>query len=255
MENLKDKLQTVAGIIPRVYEAGVEEGKVRERSEFWDVFQDFGNRKQYNFAFRGGNFTDKTFYPKYDIIPEGDTTQIFYNFSLGEPFSLTQRLKECGVKLDTSKAEALIGAFSYANKFTEIPTIDLRGLTNRSSDRIGSLFQSCTALVTIEKLIIEEDIKMNGMLFQHDGDLNNIIIEGTIGQNGFDIHWSTKLSRESIESIINALSDTTSGLTVTLSEAACKKAFNVPDDEDIFAGSAMFCDLVLSKSNWTIALI
>ena len=238
------------------YDEVYEAGRKAEYDAFWDVFQDYGNRKQYNFAFRGGNFTDKTFYPKYDIIPKGDATQIFYNFSFGEPFSLTQRLKECGVKLDTSKAELLVGAFSQSPMFTEIPTIDLRGLTNRSSDRIGSLFQSCTALVTIEKLITEEDIKMNGNLFQYDANLENIIVEGTIGQNGFDIHWSTKLSKASIQSILGALAvhPTVANPTITLPKAAVDKAYETSPGANDGSGSLEWAVACEERSAWTKAL-
>jgi hypothetical protein len=70
-------------------------------------------------------------------------------------------------------------------------------------------------LVTIEKIIIEEDIIIQNW-FVNDYALENITIEGTIGQNGFDIHWSTKLSKSSILSILNACNKANAGVTVTL---------------------------------------
>ena len=253
MENLKDKLQTVAGIIPRVYEAGVEEGKVRERSEFWNVLLQDGNRADFAMAgvFAGYSWDFNNFYPTRDLIIRGDAYRLFYAWCTRAAHygSLIERLKECGVRLDTSASTRLDGAFGYT-RMSEIPTIDIRNSTANNG-----IFGEAKDLIKIEKLIVSESSPFGTTCFRNTTSLEEIRIEGTIGQNGFDIHWSTKLSRESIESIINALSDTTSGLTVTLSEAACKKAFNVPDDEDIYAGSGMFCDLVLSKSNWTIALI
>ena len=53
--------------------------------------------------------------------------------------------------------------------------------------------------------------------------LENITIEGTIGQNGFDIHWSTELTAESIDSIVRALTTTKTGLTITLPVGAYDK--------------------------------
>ena len=250
-KTIKDKLVTVAGIIPKVYEAGVEEGKIRERSEFWDALLQDGNRTSFRMLFHGYTWDFGTFYPTRDLIIKGDAFQLFYNWmqTSAQKGSLIVRLNECRVRLDTSQATDLTQMFSYTY-ISEIPTIDC-------SNAPGSthIFANAWAsLKKIEKVIVNPNTTYKSW-FYNDTGLEEIRIEGTIGQNGFDIHFSTKLSRESIESIINALSDTTSGLTVTLSEAACKKAFNVPDDEDIFAGSGMFCDLVLSKSNWTIALI
>jgi hypothetical protein len=66
-----------------------------------------------------------------------------------------------------------------------------------------------------------------------------------IGQKNFNVHWSPKLSKASIESIINALSSTTSGLTVTISKTAKEAAFT----------SAEWSALIATKSNWTISLV
>ena len=41
------------------------------------------------------------------------------------------------------------------------------------------------------------------------------IIGGTININGFDFHWSTKLSHDSLMSIINALQDKTTDTSGT----------------------------------------
>ena len=41
-------------------------------------------------------------------------------------------------------------------------------------------------------------------------NLEEIIIEGTIGQNGFNVQWSNKLTHDSLLSILNALEDKTS---------------------------------------------
>ena len=108
------------------------------------------------------------------------------------------------------------------------------------------MFNGARNLVTIEKIIIKTDGSQvfNGA-FDTCNSLENLTIEGTIGQNGLNLQWSTKLSRASIESIANALSSTTSGLSITLSKTAKEAAFT--DTE--------WADLIATKSNWTINLI
>jgi hypothetical protein len=66
-----------------------------------------------------------------------------------------------------------------------------------------------------------------------------------IGQKNFNVHWSPKLSKASIESIINALSSTTSGLTVTISKTAKEAVFTTEE----------WATLIATKPNWTISLV
>ena len=54
------------------------------------------------------------------------------------------------------------------------------------------------------------------LTFGFCGALEEITVEGTIGQNGFDIHWSKNLTAKSIDSIVRALTTAKSGLTITL---------------------------------------
>lgn len=78
--------------------------------------------------------------------------------------------------------------------------------------------------------------------------LEEVRLGGVLEQNGFDIHWSPKLSKASITSIIEHLSTTTSGLTVTLSKTAVENAFGSTE-------STEWTTLISSKSNWTISLV
>lgn len=80
--------------------------------------------------------------------------------------------------------------------------------------------------------------------FYNATDLKNLTITGTVA-HAFDIHWSTKLSKASITNIVNALSTSATGKTVTISKAAKEKAFT---DEE-------WQVLVQTKPNWTVSLI
>ena len=52
------------------------------------------------------------------------------------------------------------------------------------------------------------------------------ITSGAIGKNGFDIHWSTKLSKASILSILNACNKANAGVTITLPKNCINGATN-----------------------------
>ena len=65
----------------------------------------------------------------------------------------------------------------------------------------------------------------------------------------------TLLDKESLTSIINCLSDSTSGLTVTLSLTAVNKAFEITNGADNGSNSTEWLNLVNTRSNWTISLI
>ena len=106
-----------------VKEAGVKKGKDEQYDAFWDNFQQNGNRRDYNYGFYGGGFNADNFYPKYNIVLEGNNTYTFGHWSYGvagkTTLNLKERLEECEKVLDTSKATGLTAMFSYSN-FTRL---------------------------------------------------------------------------------------------------------------------------------------
>ncbi len=216
--------------------SGIDEvfkaGKQAEYDKFWDTFQNHGERTSYADAFRGNNFNFDNFYPKYDIKPEGNALRLLYAWEdtdmPNHTGSLAQRLKECGIVLDTSKATGLNDAFAYCY-FSELPTIDFTGLTS-SADTVFY----ASRMTKLEKIIVNENTKVNSNCFRLP-NLEDVTFEGVIGQNGYNFQWSTKLSKSSIESVINALTDDTEHLstisnpTVTLSKTAVENAFSKVD--------------------------
>jgi hypothetical protein len=87
-------------------------------------------------------------------------------------------------------------------------------------------------------------------VFNYCPELEELNISGVIKCNGFDVHWSPKLNKASIESIINALSATESGLTVTFSKTAVNNAFEI-DIDDESTWTFEWLALRGTKSNWT----
>ena len=74
-------------------------------------------------------------------------------------------------------------------------------------------FFSCIKLVTIPKLIVNENTTFL-TAFSYCYELEEVRFEGTIG-NSLDLHWSTKLSYDSVANIFGHLGGTASA-TLTL---------------------------------------
>ena len=117
----------------------------------------------------------------------------------------------------------------------------------------GNVFRSCANLVTIRTITVSENTTYENW-FVGDTKLVNLTIEGTIGQNGLNLSWSP-LSKASLTSIVNALSTTTTGLTVTLRLAAVNTAFETAQGSADGSSSEEWLNLIATKSNWTINLI
>lgn len=231
--SIAEKFEIIAD---EVYEAG----KKAEYDAFWDSFQNNGSRVAYQQAFR--EFKSDIFKPKYDM----NVTRLDYAFmnlfkdNMVYGYSLKKALEDCKVTLNTANCTNMDYAFyySYVNETGVIDT--------RSANSLNGVFANTSLLHTINKLILKADGSQTfSGVFTDSPKLQNLVIEGVIGKNGFDIHWSTELTKASITSIINALSDSTTGKTLTLSKTAKEAAFTADE----------WSKLIATKSNWTISLV
>ena len=146
-----------------------EAGKKDYQGDFWDIYQGNGMAKSYAYSFGGAGWTDDIYNPKYDII---------INYT---------------------------AAYMYAEtKITDTKIVI--DLANGAGSRSTSYMFNASSLVTIRKLIVSETTQFSNT-FRNCKALENITIEGTIGQNGFDVSYSNKLSATSLMSIIKALDD------------------------------------------------
>ena len=167
--NIAEKLQTIAENESKVYKAGQEAGQKAERDNFWDVFQNYGNTRNYYQAFSYDKFTDETYNPKYDIRCSEGTTP-------------AQNMFYSATKITDTKVAIYANARDLSSAF------------------------GMSGLKTIRKLhVYESTIFYN--TFSGCYHLENLTIDGVIGQNGFDVHWSTKLTHDSLISIIEHLAD------------------------------------------------
>ena len=202
----QEKLTTIAENVPKVFENGKRDGRREAYDAFWDAYQYRGGRRSYQYAFAGAGWTDETYNPKYDIVCSGGITSMFY----------------------------------YAKITDTKVTIDLSGITTSNH-----AFSTLTDLVTIRKLIVSETTPYLSTTFQSLNALENMIIEGTIGQNGFNVSWSTKLSHDSLMSIINALQDKTTDTSGTswVCTLGTENLAKLTDEEK----------LVATRKGWSLA--
>ena len=242
--SIAEKLTAIAENEQKVYEAG----KQAEYDAFWDSFQQSGNRTHYGRAFSNSPFTKEVFNPKYDLICTSANAMFAYigyaNSDKNTITNLKEYLNKIGITLDTSTSDSISEMFYINKAFTHIPTISAESVTD-----LAAVFYSCSSLVEIEKLILKKD---GSNTFAHTQSwqypffnctaLKHIVIEGVIGST-VSFQWCP-LTKESITSIINALSTTSSGQTVTFKKTAKEAAFTA-DEWD---------ELISTKKNWTFSL-
>ena len=217
--------------VGEVYEAG----KQAEYDRFWDAFQNNGNRTAYNYAFGGAGWTVETFKPKYNMTPTR-SDGMFHTASIEG--DLVEILENCGVTIDLSTCSTVAQTYIYSG-LTRVGIQD-----TSASASLSMMFYSCGNLATIDKLILKGDGSQEwSNTFFNCAKLENIMIEGKIGRNGFNVSWSVNLTHDSLMSIINALQDkigTGTAWTITLGTANLAK---LTDTEKAIA----------TQKGWTLA--
>lgn len=230
----------------KVYEAG----KKSAYDAFWDSYQDYGKRASYAYAFAGRGWMQETFKPKYQFGQIVNAIYMFASFGgTNGDLDLSQYMSELGLSFDLSKVNSSTHMFSEAY-ISHVPELNFTG------HEILWVFMSNSNIKTIDKVILRSDGSTKFQApFQDAKELENVVFEGVIGQNGFDVHWSAKLNKASHISIVNALSATTTGLTVTFSLTAVNKAFETSEGANDGSTSDEWKALIATKSNWTISLV
>lgn len=167
---------------------------------------------------------DKTYNPKYDIKTAGGNLQLAYQ--------------------NTGITDTKVDIEVYS------------GTARR-------IFYNASNLKTIKNFKVNKDIYY-AQCFDGCTGLEELRIEGTIGQSGINLEWSKSLSHDSIWSVIKALSDTLgneSELFITLSYDAVSKAFETEEGANDGSTSPEWNYLMVLKSAdggeggvWTVSL-
>lgn len=178
--------------------------------DFWDVYQDNGNRTDYAQGFAGVGWKDEIFKPKYDIRPT-NAYMLFQNAQIeGDLVSI---LSSLGVVLDTSKATNTMYMFAGCTNITRIGVIDFTASVN--SVATDSFARGCTNLQRIEKFVINANTKFAANTFNACPALQYIGFEGAIS-NSIYLQYSPLLTAECIQGIIDHLATVTTAQTITL---------------------------------------
>lgn len=212
------KLGTSGTINPQDFESKVDDvfdaGKKSEYDAFWDAYQSNGTRTDYYNAFAGKGWTQTNLKPKYVARPS-EARNMFYQSTGITDLTLTG-------KFDFSAVTAISDCMAWSS-VTKVPSINLSNA--RSSP---NAIAKAKSLVTVENLIFPTSPFTESVseFFLVCNALENITITGTIQNTGFDLHWSTKLTIESLTSILTALSKDSSvaaGKSITFPTAAQAK--------------------------------
>lgn len=142
--------------------------------------------------------------------------------------------------------------FSGCTSLEEIEDVGIK-----ADHTYNATFRNCTSLHTIANIEVDENTVFIDETFSNCTSLVNLGITGTLGAkiNKFNLRWSTKLSRASIENIFEVLSTETSGLSITLSKDAVNKAFETAEGLNDGSTSTEWLELRATRTNWTINLL
>ena len=235
--SIGEKLTIIAENMQKVYDAGVKTGY----DKFWDDFQQNGNRTDYRSAL--GGFNVESFKPKYPIRPT-DAYFMFYNSGGGnlKIKDFVEYAKENNIVLDYSRCtNAYYGVGCLRSQHFGV--LDFSVCENMQSLFYGHQFNSTDSVVTIDEFISSEITTYNANTFQHATQLTNLTMKGVIAKNSFNVSYCTKLTHDSLMSIINCLKDFSGSgttYTVTLGTANLVK---LSDSEKAIA----------TEKGWTLA--
>lgn len=228
------------------YDEGYAAGQQAEYDRFWYQYitnSEASEMGDYLFAGRGWN--KDTFKPGVNLAPTRANGMFQGTGIQGD---LVQLLENAGITLDFSNCTMVNNLFSSAPYITRVGIMDFRKVTYG-----GAEFNGARSIVTIDGIYFSENIT-SGVMFNQATALENITVLNTIVQGGYSWQHSTKLTKASITSIINALSTTTTGLTVTLSRTAVNKAFETASGANDGSTSTEWLTLKGTRSNWTVSL-
>ena len=259
--SIAEKLQTVAENQQRVYDAGYAAGQSAgggdteaERKAFWDAFQNQGKRTDYTYAFSRGKWLKESLRPIYDFKPTGEGAKnMFYFCPLysNELFSMEDVERDCGIVFDFSACTTLSSTFNNC-PFSVLNVIDVRNATAANALYQAFYNGSGGSLKRINRLIFSENTKIGWGVFGYCSSLTYVGFEGTIAAS-IDVHWSP-LDKESLQSLMVALSSTASGFTATISQSAVDIAFETSKGAKDGGTSEEWRALVDARPNWTITL-
>lgn len=231
------------------YEEGSAAGKQTEAERFWGAYlvgyqgESVGTIGGAMFA--GAGWNAETFKPTRDINVI-DARQLFYDSNI--KVDLVNHMNALGRSIDFRHNNSAWETF-YGSSFTRIGAF-------YANEGWYNTFAFCDNLVTIDEFgsetggdIVPSEDSPNSYkdLFYYCTALENVRVKGKLIAQLIMSHCP-KLTRDSIVSIVNALS-TDVGRSVSFSASAVDDAFDGGSDGDEWN------NLIATKPNWSFALM
>ncbi len=250
-------LSSMPDSIEDVYNKGVQD----QYDLFWDAYQLKGTRKRYRAAFgndevNGGAhpfWTDETLRPKYSFGNVTNANRMFYQLNLkpdefGEVNFMKYFSRYCP-NFNFSLVNSTDNTYAFClSNFTHLPSIDLRG---GGLDNNEMCLGKMPCLIKVDEVVVDEYTDVYGIL-RECPELVDVVITGTIGQGNMALHKSTKLSKNSIISVVKALS---AYIGMILSLEAVNKAFETVEGLNDGSTSTEWLALIATKPHSTISLV
>lgn len=219
---------------------------------FWNAYQASGTRTVYYFAFAGVGWTSTTFRPKYQITPKNSAKGIFRNFN-GQinTDNLTKLVDFTKLTPESDKTKSLIdwsGVTNLTEAFYNAKIYDVGYIDATKCSTLDNTFVS-DANTTLKGRIVKIELKVKSSTtyinpIANQTELTDLIfVEGSvIGNSGWDLSGSPKLSKESLVSIVNALSSSVSNKSIKFSAESIANNFSEAEWEE----------LRLTKPKWVV---
>ena len=155
-------------------------------------------------------------------IPLLDTSNVTNMYSMFQSCSKLTTIPQ----LDTSNVTGMINMFGSCSKLTTIPQLDTSNVTD-----MNRMFFNCASLTSVPQLDTSNVTDMSRM-FSNCSRLEEIHMINM--KVSFDIHYSTKFTREALLEIINNCYDlTTLNSTATLTMGSTNLAKLTDEDKAI----------------------
>lgn len=250
---------------------GIEQGKKDAYDEFWDTFQQNGKKTIYNFSF-GGGWYPNNFKPKYQMKPTTaymmfytneddcliipDFVEFCDNLAIEQgktPQTHPDVFDENGhyKLIDFSECTQAYGALGRIHT-KHLGVLDFSKCTNMNVLFYSHNWAPGRTIAKIDKFISSETTAFTANTFQYAVSLADITMSGVVANS---INFGTcPLNKASIISVVNVLSPSTTGQTVTFKKTAVNTAFGINvDDASTYPVGSEFYNLRNSKTNWTFS--
>lgn len=242
--------QSAGGNTEEAYQQGVVDGKQAEYESFWNAYLP-NDLYSLVYLFAGYCWNDNTFKPPNGTIfsvvncVSKSVAGMFQNSRITDLVSICNKR---GLTFNFS------GVTNFAYMICDSFVRTFPAINASSAQNLNTMLFNGQSLVSVGTVTLKDDGSQTFTNFANScKNLVDITFEGVIGQS-INFQWSPSLSKDSITSIINALSTTTSGLSVTFSKTAVNKVFETSEGAADGEKSDAWTTLRNTKTNWTVSL-